>query len=142
MNIAEIRKFASDASAVIEACQQLIGEQQEEIKQLTDALSKQASEQPQPMPQQVAPTMDKELLHKAACALHEVYGSPANVSIDQIEGAWEAKPEFMLSAITKLASALRGQNTSTGAELGQQITKEASAAVTKTADDIFMSKYV
>ena len=141
MNIAEIRKFASDASTVIEACQQLISEQQAEINQLTSKLDKQASAEPKASVEPKA-GMDKDMLHKAACALHEVYGSPANVTVEQIEGAWEAKPEFMLSAITKLASALRGQNTSTGAELGQQITKKASAAAEKTADDIFMSKYV
>lgn len=135
MNVAEIKKFASDASTVIEACQQLIAEQRAEIEQLT-SLAKQASAPAAPA------ALDKEQLHKAACALHEVYGNPANVTIEQIEGAWEAKPEFMLSAITKLASALRGQNTATGAELGQQITKKASEATEKSADAIFMSKYV
>ena len=135
MTVSQIRKFASDASTVIEACQQFIGEQQAEIQQLKAQLAKQASGD--------SPTaLDKDQLHKAACALHEVYGSPANVTVEQIEGAWEAKPAFMLSAITKLASALRGQNTATGAELGQQITKKASEAAEKSADDIFMSKYL
>lgn len=139
MNVQELKKFASDASQVIGACQEFIGEQQAEIESLKAELNKKASE----TPAAATAEFDKDLLQKAASALHEVYGSPANVTPEQISAAWEAKPEFMLSAITKLASALSNRTAATGAELGQQIAKKASSEEVKaSADEVFMRKYV
>lgn len=136
MKVQEIKKFASDADQVISACQEFIGEQQAEINALRAQLDKKASDV-------AAVKLDKDLLNKAASAIHTVYGSPANVSAEQIASAWEAKPEYMLSAITKLASALSNQGSATGAELGQQITKRASEETAeRSADEVFMSKYI
>lgn len=150
MTVPELKKFASDACQVIEACQEFIGEQQAEIESLKSTLSKQASAPapapaptPDPAPCKQELELDAEMLHKAACAMHSAYGNPSNVSVDQIEAAWKAKPSYMLNAITKLASACGAQQAASGTELGQPIMKKASAEnAGQSADEAFMQKYV
>lgn len=126
-----IRKFASDASQVIEACQEMINEQAAEIEGLK-AMHKQASD--------TQLKLDTSLLSKAASAVHAVYGSPSNVSAQQIEEAWAAKPDYMLGVITKLASEIINRQTASAADLGQ-IRKKASAVDGQSADEIFKGKY-
>lgn len=144
MIVSELKKFASDACQVIEACQEFIGEQQAEIESLKSTLSKQASAPaPAPAPNKMELELDAEMLHKAACAMHSAYGNPANVSVEQIEAAWQAKPSYMLNAITKLASACGSHANVSGTELGQPIMKKASAEEVKpSADEVFMQKYI
>jgi hypothetical protein len=137
MNANEIRKFASDACEVISACQELIQEQAAEIAELK-AMPKQASAHPAA----AAPELDTALLSKAASAVHAVYGSPSNVTAEQIEAAWKAKPDYMLGVINKLASELINRQSASASDLGQVVVrKNASAEDARSADEIFKSKY-
>lgn len=134
MDATEIRKFASDACEVISACQELINEQAAEIKELKSAgaMTKQAS----------AVSLDSAMLSKAASAVHTVYGSPSNVTAEQIEDAWKAKPDYMLGVINKLASELINRQAASASDLGQvMVRKSASAEDKRSADEIFKSKY-
>ena len=129
-----IRKFASDACEVIAACQEMIKEQEAEIKALK-AMPKQASAEK-------AHVFDAALLSKAASAVHTVYGSPSNVTAEQIEDAWKAKPDYLLGVINKLASELVNRQAASAADLGQVVVrKSASANEERSADEIFKSKY-
>lgn len=136
-----IKKFASDACQVIEACQECIGELAAENKQLRDSLEKQASA-PEAVP--AAPQaieLDTDMLQKAANAVHTLYGSPANVSAETLADAWKARPSLMLAAINKFASELAGRAVVSGANLGESVSKKASAPVAQSADEMLRSKY-
>ena len=140
-----IKKFASDACQVIEACQNFIGELAEENAQLRSSLNKQASA-PAAATEVKAPAaveLDADLLQKAASAVHTLYGSPANVSAETLAEAWKARPSLMLAAINKFASELAGRATVSGANLGESVSKKASAQpqAPQSADDILRSKY-
>ena len=136
-----IKKFASDACQVIEACQNFIGELAAENAELRDSLSKKASEAPAVVEAPKTVELDADMLHKAASAVHSLYGSPANVSVETLEDAWKAKPSLMLAAINKFASELATRSTVSGANLGESVSKKASAPVAQSADDILRSKY-
>lgn len=136
-----IKKFASDACQVIEVCQEFIGELAAENKQLRDSLKKQASA-PEAVP--AAPQaieLDADMLQKAANAVHTLYGSPANVSAETLADAWKARPSLMLAAINKFASELAGRAVVSGSNLGESVSKKASAPVVQSADDVLRSKY-
>lgn len=139
-----IKKFASDACQVIEACQSFIGELAAENEQLRSSLNKQASATAAPEDKAPAAVeLDADLLQKAASAVHTLYGSPANVSAETLAEAWKARPSLMLAAINKFASELAGRATVSGANLGESVSKKASAQpqAPQSADDILRSKY-
>lgn len=141
MDANTIKKFASDACQVIEACQECIGELAAENKQLRDSLEKQASapEAAPAAPQAIE--LDADMLQKAANAVHTLYGSPANVSAETLADAWKARPSLMLAAINKFASELAGRAVVSGANLGESVSKKASAPEVQSADDVLRSKY-
>ena len=125
----EIQKFASDACAVIEACQEVIGQLSTENKKLR--LAKQAS---------AASPFNAETLQKAASAVYSLHGSPTNCTADDIADYWTANPNSLLSTINKLASD-RLAVAESNQDMGKIISKKASAETSKTdsakADDIF-----
>jgi hypothetical protein len=135
-----IKKFASDACQVIEACQEFIGELAAENEQLRVSLKKQASA-PEAVPAAQAIELDADMLQKAANAVHTLYGSPANVSAETLADAWKARPSLMLAAINKFASELAGRAVVSGSNLGESVSKKASAPVVQSADDVLRSKY-
>lgn len=135
-----IKKFASDACQVIEACQNCIAELTAENEQLR-AMPKQASAVVETPAAVATPELDADLLHKAASAVHSLYGSPANVSVEALEDAWKARPSLMLAAINKFASELVTRTAVSGANLGEAVTKKASAPALQSADDMLRSKY-
>ena len=141
MDVNTIKKFASDACQVIEACQECIGELAAENKQLRESLDKQASA---PVDTPVAAPvveLDADMLQKAANAVHTLYGSPANVSAETLADAWKARPSLMLAAINKFASELAGRAVVSGANLGESVSKKASAPVAQSADEMLRNKY-
>jgi HPt (histidine-containing phosphotransfer) domain-containing protein len=137
MTADSIKKFASDACQVIEACQNFIGELAAENEQLRSSLNKKASAPAAP----AAVELDADMLQKAASAVHALYGSPANVSVDTLADAWKARPSLMLAAINKFASELATRSVVSGANLGESVSKKASAPVAQNADDVLRSKY-
>ena len=145
MDVNAIKKFASDACQVIEACQECIGELAAENKQLRESLDKQASA-PIDTPVDTQATtqaieLDADMLQKAANAVHTLYGSPANVSAETLADAWKARPSLMLAAINKFASELAGRAVVSGANLGESVSKKASAPVAQSADEMLRNKY-
>lgn len=133
MNVAELKKFASDACTVIDAYGELVAELVAENKKLA-AMPKEASAKPM--------ELGKEALNKAASAVHMVYGSRSNVTPEQIEEAWKSNPDYMLGVINKFASELLNRQQTSGAELGTVMEKSASAVVEGSADDAFRNKYI
>lgn len=135
-DVNSIKKFASDACQVIEACQECIGELKAENEQLK-AMNKQASVKVV----EKAIAFDEDLLHKTASAVHALYGSPAHISPETLADAWKSKPELMLSAINKFASELASRAAVRGESLGESVSKKASAPQSQNADDALRSKY-
>ena len=136
MDVNTIKKFASDACQVIEACQECIGELAAENQMLRSSLSKKAS-----APATAMVELDADMLQKAASAVHTLYGSPANVSAETLADAWKARPSLMLAAINKFASELAGRAVVSGANLGESVSKKASAPAAQSADEMLRSKY-
>lgn len=132
-NASVIRKFASDACQVIEACQSFIGELKAELDSKNAQLAKQAS---------AGAFSDEAALKKAASAVHAVYGSPSNISVDDIANAWKANPGYTIGIINKLASELQNRSAAAADNLGTRIGKRASASTRElSADDILRNKY-
>jgi HPt (histidine-containing phosphotransfer) domain-containing protein len=131
-----IKKFASDACTVISGCQEFIGELKAELD-AKDAQLKELS-----MNKSASAGFDADMLQKAASAVHAVYGSPANVSAEDIAKAWKSNPGYTIGVINKLASELLNRNAARASELGQPINKKASAVDAVSADEAFKQKYV
>ena len=137
MKIEDIKKFASDACTVIDACQNMIADQEAEIAEL----KKLASAKPEVKVEKIQ--MDSDKLQKAASAVYELYGSPSTVSAKAIADAWGEKPELMLNVIQKFASEIMTRTNVSGAKIGETIAKKASEEpkAKADADASFWSKY-
>lgn len=143
MSASLVRKFASDACTLIQGCQEFIQELSSELDAKNaeldaknaqiDSLSKHAS---------ADFDFDQDQLRKAASAVHAIYGSPANVSVEDIENAWKSNPGYTLGVINKLASELQNRSAASATSLGQPISKKASAATPLSADEQFRQKYL
>lgn len=146
MSASLIKKFASDACTVITSCQELIQELKSELDakdaQLRELqMSKKASAEASAKASAEVP-FDADMLSKAASAVHAVYGSPANVSVEDIANAWKSNPGYTLGVITKLASEIQNRSAASASGLGQPIVKKASAQTKLSADEIFKQKYL
>ena len=141
MTIENIKKFASDACTVIDACQQMIADQEAEIAELRKKASEAPATKVEAPVVSAAPAMDSDKLMKAASAVYELYGSPSKVSAQAIADAWSEKPELMLNVIQKFASQLITSTNVSGAKLGEAIAKTASADKDTDADSQFWARY-
>lgn len=146
-----IRKFASDACTVIQGCQEFISELSAEIDAKNAKIAELEAEKanmskvasaPAETKVEAAVVFDEDMLQKAASAVHAVYGSPANVSAEDIINAWKDNPGYTLGVINKLASELQNRNTVSASDLGKPMNKKASAGAELSADEAFRNKYI
>lgn len=139
MRADEITAFAKDACDVIELYQGITARQAEKI----DALEKQASAAATTAEakacdiKQSVVTFDAAKLEKAASAVHEAFGQPANYPAEAIAKFWKENPDAMSTTIHKLASKIVAMATPAveeqeDADLGRVINKKASAEITDT----------
>ena len=127
MRADEITNFAKDACDVIELYQGITAKQAERI----DVLEKQASAV------RKAVSFDAAKLEKAASAVHEAFGQPANYPAEAIAKFWKENPDAMSTTIHKLASKIVAMTTPAVEEqedtdLGRVISKKASANTTES----------
>lgn len=135
MEAKDIVSFATDACAVIQSCQAVINAQQAKLEEQDAVIRKQASAEPEVK-------MSRDGLIKAANAVYDFYGRPANLNPDSIVEYWSAKPESVLSTIEKMASVHATRIAQSEAEIGHSIDKKASAAdEVLSADEAFRRQY-
>jgi hypothetical protein len=116
MNITELANFVEGAKALIEV-------QNHTIHQQADTIAKQASAS--------KVSISRQLLLKAASAVHTLKGSPSAISVDTIADAWEENPSSIADTIIKLASD-QAESIVSGAHMVRSIKKASNA---ETADD-------
>lgn len=121
MTYEQIKKFASDACALISNYQEVTAK----LMKQAGALSDDATAK----------------LEKAANAVYEMYDRPAKIKVDDIVSFWKSNPAAMADTITKIASERRTTTSISGDNLGTAMPKKASAEDAKSADEIFWSKY-
>lgn len=129
MEFNDLVNFVNGAKAVIEVQNHTIHQQQEELNRL----SKTASATPK------APSVDRQLLLKAASAVHTLKGSPSAISVETIADAWTDNPDTMTETIIKLASE-QTESIVSGSHMVRTIKKTSSAepqAEQESADDAF-----
>lgn len=127
MNVKDFTDFVAGAKALIEVQNHTIHQQQEEM----DKMAKMASEK--------GFAVDRQVLAKAASAVHTLKGSPSAISVDTIVNAWTDNPNTMAETIIKLASE-QTESLVSGSHIVRTI-KKASSAETQnepeSADDLF-----
>lgn len=128
MRADEITAFAQDACDVIELYQGLTAKQAARI----EALEKQASAVSSVSSVSKKIDFDSVKLEKAASAVHEAFGQPANYPAEAIASFWKENPDAMSTTIHKLASKLVAMATPVVEEqedtdIGRVISKKASA---------------
>lgn len=120
MELKDFTNFVEGAKAVIEV-------QQHTIKQLSKMASNEQPEVKQ------APAIDRQLLLKAASAVHTLKGSPSAISVETIADAWTENPGTMADTIIKLASE-QAESIVSGSHMVRTI-KKTSSADTKNAPE-------
>lgn len=124
MTVKDFTDFVAGAKAVIEVQNHTIHQQQ-------DAMAKMASGKPL--------SVDRQMLVKAASAVHTLKGSPSAISVETIADAWEENPNTMADTIIKLASE-QTENIVSGSHIVRTIKKASSAESQnelESADDLF-----
>lgn len=121
MRADEITNFAYNACNLIELYQNVTESQSRKI----DALEKQAS-------YNRGARLDAAKLEKAASAVHEIFGKPANYPAEAIAKFWRENPDAMTNTIQKLASKIATMASATvedteSEDLGRVVVKKASA---------------
>lgn len=129
MEISDLVNFVNGAKAVIEVQNHTIHQQQEELSRLAKTASAVAK----------APVADRQLLMKAASAVHTLKGSPSAISAETIVDAWTDNPDTMAETIIKLASE-QTESIVSGSHMVRTIKKTSSAepqVAQESADDAF-----
>lgn len=129
MELKDFTNFVEGAKAVIEV-------QQHTIQQLSKMASSEKPEEKQ------APAIDRQLLLKAASAVHTLKGSPSAISVETIADAWTENPGTMADTIIKLASE-QTESIVSGSHMVRTIKKASSADVRnvpESADEGFWSR--
>lgn len=127
MRADEITNFAYNACNLIELYQNVTESQARRI----DALEKQANASIEAV-KEVKINFDEAKLEKAASAVHEIFGKPANYPAEAIAKFWRENPDAMTNTIQKLASKIATMASATvedteSEDLGRVVVKKASA---------------
>lgn len=133
MEIKDITNFVAGAKAVIEVQNHTIHQQQEAMAKQQETLAKMASAEHK--------TVDRQLLLKAAAAVHTLKGSPSAISVETIADAWTENPDSLADTIIKLASE-QTESIVSGSHMVRTIKKASNAESQESpesADDVFWS---